>query len=62
LKSDKQIPKGWIYHATDEKDFETFVDHSEKHSGSRCATLRSIVDEPKPFGNLMQYSGARPYL
>ncbi|MBU6453514.1 MAG: hypothetical protein KGS72_17170 [Cyanobacteria bacterium REEB67] len=58
----KKVPAGWSYHATDEKDFEVFVDKGEKHSGSQCATLRSIVEQPKPFGNLMQYFSAEKYV
>ncbi len=58
---EKEVPNGWGYHATDRSHFEAFVDHSQKHSGSRCATLRSVVDEPEPFGNLMQSMGAAEY-
>jgi hypothetical protein len=49
--AEEKIPTGWSYRATDENDFEVFVDKTEKHSGSQCASLRSLVEQPKPFGN-----------
>ncbi len=59
VKSD--APKGWIYAATRLSDYEAATDLNEKHSGTRCATLKSVVVEPKPFGNLMQYISAKNY-
>lgn len=58
----KQTPKGWLFCATKESDYETFIDRNECHSGSKCATLRSIVENPNPFGNLVQTFKATNYV
>ncbi len=50
----KGPPAGWFYHATREADFEVGLDSSTAHSGKTCAYIKSIVPNPKPFGNLMQ--------
>jgi hypothetical protein len=44
---------GWIGE-TRAGDFEIGIDPSEKHSGSRSGYLKSRVEKPKEFGNLMQ--------
>jgi hypothetical protein len=62
VASKTKTPKGWMYCAEHESDYETFIDTSEKHSGKSCATLRSIVKKPRPFGNLMQYIDAKNYV
>lgn len=62
VSQEKKTPKGWMYCAEHESDYETFTDTSEKHSGKSCATLRSIVEKPRPFGNLMQYIDAKNYV
>lgn len=59
---EKRLPKGWCIHAPIDTEFEAFVDESDKHSGTRCATLRTVVEKPKPFGNLMQTMTAAPYV
>jgi hypothetical protein len=60
-KAQPDAPKGWIYAATRLNDYAATIDLTEKHSGTRCATLKSVVAEPKPFGNLMQYISAKNY-
>ncbi|MCC6981546.1 MAG: hypothetical protein IT343_24705 [Candidatus Melainabacteria bacterium] len=57
-----QTPKGWLYCATEESNYETFTDRNENHSGKSCGTLRSVVANPKPFGNLMQMIKATDYV
>ncbi|MDR3614360.1 MAG: hypothetical protein P4L53_12425 [Candidatus Obscuribacterales bacterium] len=58
----KKAPTGWIYSATDKNDYEVGLDQSEKHSGTRCGYLKSVVEEPKPFGNLSSYFAPEEYL
>jgi hypothetical protein len=60
-KSKSEVPTGWTYHATKDEDYEVAIDETEKHSGTQCAILRSIVSAPTPFGNLMQYMSADEY-
>ena len=57
-----KVPTGWIYSATNKKDFEVGLDTSQKHSGTRSAYLKSIVEQPAPFGNLSSWSGAEEYI
>jgi hypothetical protein len=61
LESEKKVPKGWSHYATKREEFEAYVDASEKHSGTACATLRALVEDPAPFGNLMQCASAETY-
>lgn len=58
----KKAPTGWIYKATDKNDYEVGLDLNEKHSGTRSGYLKSIVADPKPFGNLMSYFAPAEYL
>lgn len=44
---------GWFPSAT-ATDYEAGIDTNEKHSGTRCAYLKSLVPKPKQFGNLTQ--------
>lgn len=62
VAQDKKTPKGWMYCAEHESDYDTFIDKKESHSGKSCASLRSIVNKPRPFGNLMQYIEAKNYV
>jgi hypothetical protein len=62
LAEHKKAPTGWIYHATNKDDFEVGLDLSEKHSGTRSGYLKSVVENPKPFGNLMSYFAPEEYL
>lgn len=57
----KDAPNGWMYHAEHESDYQTETDETQCHSGKRCASLKSIVAKPRPFGNLMQYIDAKNY-
>jgi hypothetical protein len=62
LGKGKNAPKGWIYAATDTNDYEVGLDLSEKHTGTKSGYLKSIVENPKPFGNLMGYFSPAEYL
>lgn len=44
---------GW-YPSTTAPDYYVFIDTNEKHSGTKCASIKSIVDSPQPFGNITQ--------
>ena len=44
---------GW-FPSTAATDYEAGIDTNEKHSGTRCAYIKSLVPEPKQFGNLTQ--------
>ena len=52
-KPDKPKFVGWFPSAT-ATDYEAGIDTNEKHSGTRCAYLKSLVPKPKQFGNLTQ--------
>jgi len=55
---------GW-YAETRNGDFEAGLDHTEMHSGTRCAYLKSLVPklkrDPANFGNLTQAFEADDY-
>lgn len=44
---------GW-FPSTTATDYEAGIDTNEKHSGTRCAYLKSLASAPKQFGNLTQ--------
>ncbi len=58
----QKAPPGWIYSATDEDDYEVGIDTNEKHSGTKCGYLKSVVTNPKPFGNLSSWFTPEDYL
>lgn len=47
-----KIP-GW-YPCSSASDFEVIIDLNERHSGTRCASIRSLVERPRQFGNITQ--------
>jgi len=62
------IPSAWWvrsgWHAEPTDEFEVGLDQKEKHSGTRCAYIKSIVPAPKDaiFSQLMQRFAADNYL
>lgn len=44
---------GW-YPSESAPDYEVIIDPNERHSGTRCSSLRSLVAKPKSFGNITQ--------
>ncbi|MEO6953399.1 MAG: hypothetical protein ABI321_16480 [Polyangia bacterium] len=54
-------PKGWLAVGTAPQDYELAVDDSEKHSGTRCAVIRTRADHPSGFCTLMQELCADEY-
>lgn len=59
--SEKTKILGW-YPSVSAPDYEVIIDHDEKHSGTRCASLRSLVKEPRPFGNITQAFSPDEYI
>lgn len=52
-EKENHVPVGWI-EETRGGDFEVGIDPSEKHSGTKSGYIKSRVEEPNEFGNLMQ--------
>lgn len=52
---------GW-FPSTTATDYEAGIDNNEKHSGTRCAYLKSLVPAPRQFGNLTQAFAPDEYL
>ena len=60
--SKKELPiSGWIGETRD-GDFEIGISDTEKHSGAKSAYLKSLVEKPKEFANLMQSFVPRDFL
>jgi hypothetical protein len=52
--SKTKVPYGWMYHASKEEDYEVGIDTTEKHSGSRCAYIKSTAQKRDSYGTLSQ--------
>jgi hypothetical protein len=61
-KQSNDVIKGW-FADTANGEFKIGIDKDVKHSGTRSAFIKSIVDKPKreKFGNLCQWVDAAQY-
>lgn len=57
-----QSINGWIKRASKPNTYESGLNTSESKTGKKCAYIKSIVKNPKGFGNLMQVCDAKMYV
>lgn len=62
MTKEPAMPNGWFHSSQHMDDYEVGQDLHEKHSGSKCAYLKSTVQSPKGFGNFSQGLSAENYL
>lgn len=55
-------PAGWFISGSKPDHYETGVDTSVPHSGTRCAYMKNAVIQPDEFGTLMQECSPGDYL
>lgn len=60
-QDDNNSVSGW-FSETRAGDFEIGIDSTEKHSGTKCAYIKSRVKNPKEFANLLQSFVPRDFL
>lgn len=56
------IPKGWSPGGSDLTQYEMGLEKGSGQGGGNAATIKSIPDEPKAFGTMMQYCAPDNYL
>lgn len=61
-ESQAQSINGWFKTGSQAKSYETGLNTSKSKTGKKCAYIKSIEDDIKGFGTLMQYCDAKLYL
>ena len=57
-----KAPRGWYMAGSEPTHYESGVDASIAHSGSRCAFVQPAVENPEGFGTLMQCFATQKHL
>ncbi len=61
-ESQAQTINGWFKTGSKSKSYEIGLNSSESKTGKKCAYIKSIEDEIKGFGTIMQSCDAKNYL
>lgn len=56
------IPKGWSTGGSDLTQYQMGVEKNAGQGGTTAATIKSIPDNPKSFGTMLQYCAPDKYL
>jgi hypothetical protein len=57
-----KTPRGWYMAGSEPTHYESGIDSSLAHSGSRCAYVHPAVDDPQGFGTMMQCFASHSFL